>query len=424
MYGKRLTKSGKHLSRRKDGRYVAWYGRKGFYAQTPEEAREKRDAYKQLALTGQLPDRTILRPYAEKWLRIAKPDVSERTYKQYNSILQRLLTALGEKKIAEVLPSDIMSVMAGLSRYSKSYISKSNLIYTEVFQAAVRDRIISINPCDGLKLPKGKSGSHRTIEPWERALIHATTHRCRLPAMLMLYAGLRRGEVLALTGKDISIKNRTISVASAVSFTSNQPIVTTGKNDYARRTVPIFDIIFPILEEFLQNHGSKCYIFPSASGGPCTEMAFQRAWDSYMIALSETLNGDEYRWYGRRRGDTRLRSDWKNVDIRCHDLRHTFITDARDAGIEINVLRRWVGHSSERMILQIYDHVRPDREQAETALFNAHFSAKNHAFSVQEHEQVEQSIKNQRSEPPDMFSTNQKVVGSNPAGLTDENLED
>ena len=52
----------------------------------------------------------------------------------------------------------------------------------------------------------------------------------------------------------------------------------------------------------------------------------------------------------------------RKVEFRCHDLRHTFVTKCRDSGVDIHVCMKWCGHTSERMILQIYDHVTEDRE--------------------------------------------------------------
>ncbi len=51
------------------------------------------------------------------------------------------------------------------------------------------------------------------------------------------------------------------------------------------------------------------------------------------------------------------------ISFRPHDCRHTFVTDCRNKGIDIHTVMAWCGHSSERMILEIYDHLSEDREQ-------------------------------------------------------------
>ena len=52
---------------------------------------------------------------------------------------------------------------------------------------------------------------------------------------------------------------------------------------------------------------------------------------------------------------------WKTLDIRPHDLRHTYCTMLRDAGVDIKQAMIWLGHADEKMILRIYDHVRENR---------------------------------------------------------------
>lgn len=58
-------------------------------------------------------------------------------------------------------------------------------------------------------------------------------------------------------------------------------------------------------------------------------------------------------------------ADWKTFDVRPHDLRHSFCTMIRDAGVDIKLAVKWMGHADEKMILKIYDHITQYRtEQA------------------------------------------------------------
>ena len=158
--------------------------------------------------------------------------------------------------------------------------------------------------------------------------------------MFMLKAGLRRGEVLALRKKDIY--DDRIHVHSAVKFIGNRPVVGQTKNESSMRTVPLFAPLIPYTDNVSD------YILPDADGNLCSETAFKRAWDSYLHTLSMVAN--------------------HKISFRPHDLRHTFVTVARDKGIDPKTVMLWCGHSSERMILQIYDHISSDREQKMIAM--------------------------------------------------------
>lgn len=80
------------------------------------------------------------------------------------------------------------------------------------------------------------------------------------------------------------------------------------------------------------------------------------------LKLKETdpAEAEEYRLTG-----------WQEISFRPHDLRHTFVTVCRDKGIDIKICIDWCGHSSEKMILEIYDHPSSDREKNALLLMNA-----------------------------------------------------
>ena len=59
--------------------------------------------------------------------------------------------------------------------------------------------MISANPCAGVTWKHAGGGTHRFLDGWEISMIteHYAEHFAGMWAMLMLYAGLRRGEALA-----------------------------------------------------------------------------------------------------------------------------------------------------------------------------------------------------------------------------------
>ena len=55
-----------------------------------------------------------------------------------------------------------------------------------------------------------------------------------------------------------------------------------------------------------------------------------------------------------------------------YDMRHSFCTMCRDAGIDPKVLAEWMGHSDMSMIMKIYDHVTDERrEKAKKILWDS-----------------------------------------------------
>lgn len=366
---------------RKDKLYRYWYNGKQFYGKTDPEAKKKRDDYKYECEHGiEKPDPITVFDLADKWLPVAKAGTGKGTYNQYATIMEKMTSMIGDKLVSAVSPADIKKVWTAYVGLSQSYIDKAKFLYKSFFQYAIDNKYCISNPmlAESAKPHKGTKGTHRCLTETEIHLIETVPHRCQIGTMFMLKAGLRRGEVLALQKTDIH-DNR-IWVLKAVSFINNRPVVKSTKNESSERSVPLFAPLKPFIDDI------EKYVFPDERGKICSETAFNRAWESYMTDLSTALNGEHKRWYHLTKEwkqthqkeyikylelkaknkeeaeEYRLRG-WTDVSFRPHDLRHTFVTTCRDNGVDIKVCIDWCGHSSEKMVLEIYDHPSSDREQ-------------------------------------------------------------
>lgn len=322
----------------KNGLYRYWYKGKQFWGKTDPEAKQKRDRYKMECEYGIEHQESItVFDLARSWLPVAKAGTAPSTYNQYATIMEKMVEVIGDKYVSAVTPSDIKKVWISFVGKSQSYINKASFLYKSFFQFAMENRYCSFNPALSLsaKPHKGTKGTHRALTKKEIQLVETVNHRVQAAAMFMLKAGLRRGEVLALQKSDIH--DDRIWVTKAVRFVNNRPVVGETKNESSERTVPLFAQLKPFVGN-IEN-----YVFPDADGELCSETAFQRAWESYLHSLSQVAGYP--------------------VSFRPHDLRHTFVTVCRDNGIDIHTCMAWCGHASERMILQIYDHLSEDREQ-------------------------------------------------------------
>lgn len=328
------------LKQRADGRYCCRYKGKYFMGSSEQEALDKRDAYKRAERDGRIPGtRTpTVREYAPVWLELYKRGVSDKCYNDYAKQLEVLCSVAGEKLFAEVTTDDVMRVYQHYDGYSQSTIHRSRMLFVSLFDAALENGFSVRNPFRSrLAQPaRGTVGTHRIITQEERDLILSTPHRMRLAALVMLYAGLRRGEALAvLLERDVDLASGVIHIRSAVRFDGNKPVTSTPKTASGVRDVPIFPILAAALE------GKTGWLIQSVDGNPATESAFSRGWDSYMHALSSAAGHP--------------------ITIRCHDLRHSYCTMLRDSGVDMKLAMVWMGHADEKMILRVYDHVTDDR---------------------------------------------------------------
>ena len=328
------------LKKRSDGRYTCKYHGIQFYGSSPDEALAARDEYKRQEAAGEYKrENPTVADYAEKWLPLHKSDVSDKCYNDYKKQLAALTDALGEIKIKDVTVDDAASVWRHFDGYSASTIKRAKMLYVALFDTAIENDLCIKNSFRAkfAQPPKGTEGSHRAITEEEVSLIWSTPHRMQLAALIMLYCGLRRGEVLALTSKDISTKENTITVNKAIRYDGNQPISSAPKTSAGNRTVPIPYILQPLLKGFSGR------VLSTATGKTMTETSFSRCWESYILHLSKAAGHP--------------------ISIRPHDLRHTYCTMLRDAGVDMKQAMIWMGHSDEKMILHVYDHVSEKRTQ-------------------------------------------------------------
>lgn len=331
-----------HYKRQKDGYFHAQYLGHHIKARTEEELEAKKAAYKkQLEGAAQQRTRQTLGEYIEYWLPIHKAGVKASTYNAYTSILNTAAAPIASELLSDLTADKVSEALAALSGKSASYIHKARILLTEILDSATDSGYLPRNPARArsVKPPKGTKGTHRAITPAERKQIEATPHRMQLAALIMLYCGLRRGEVLGLQAMDI--QGDALTVRRAVYYVSNQPRIAAPKTAQGVRTVPAPDFILSKLPKM----PGDCFVL-TGTRKPMTEQVFSRAWSNYCKAIGAA--------------------------VRCHDLRHSYCTWLRDSGIDIHQAIIWMGHADETLILRVYDHPGADRENtAKNRLFSA-----------------------------------------------------
>ena len=233
------------LTKRTDGRYAVKYDGCFFYGKTKTEATRKRDEYMQEKMMGYSPNLadTPFLDYGLTWVETYHSECNPMQRKQYESFIRYAAEHMRPTLIRAVKATDVQRLLNTLSGYSCSHIRKFISTIKGVFKAAVQDGIILHSPAEMAKPPKGTAGGHRALENWERELVESTCleHDFGLCAMVMMYAGLRRGEMLYLdVDRDVDFKRKTLTVRGAVSFCEgNQGIISNGKTEAAQRIIPM-----------------------------------------------------------------------------------------------------------------------------------------------------------------------------------------
>lgn len=126
--------------------------------------------------------------------------------------------------------------------YSKRTIKAVYEISVSVLDLAIENRATDYNVFRNVKLPaKVKPAEERrALTDEEQEWIRTTPHRAQTAAMIMMYAGLRKSELIPLQWNDIDLSGKTIKVARFVEFSGNQAKVKTTASPKAQNELSIF----------------------------------------------------------------------------------------------------------------------------------------------------------------------------------------
>ena len=313
-------------------------------------------------------DRDTFGYWGEKWLKLKKIEVSAGRYVTYCARYKNL-EPLYSMNISKIKATDIQDIMIDCatepSERTGKPLAKKTLIEirntaSQIIKLAIQNRVLDYDCAEAVKIPKSaESSTRRALTEEEQSWITDTPHRAQTAAMIMMYAGLRRGELLALTWQDINLEEGTISVTKSVELIKGLPhIKSGGKTDAATRTV----YIPRKLISYLQNtpHDPLGLVCPTVKGTPMTDTAWRRLWDSYLTDLNIKY-GD---WSGcmqtggkRPAKHSPMEKPFLIPRITPHWLRHTFITMLYMAGVDVLTAKEQAGHADISTTMSIYTHL-------------------------------------------------------------------
>lgn len=328
---------------------------KTVYGSTQKEADEaalqvKLDLRKGIDVTA---ERDTFGDWAQRWLKYKESDISFSQRQSYNGYLKHL-SALFEKRISDIKTYEIQDIIDTLAAENphtgkptaKKTLGDVKITASQIFRLAITNRVLDYNPADAVMIPKNAPQKHRrALTEEEQGWILNTPHRMQLGAMIMMYAGLRRGELLALTWSDVDLDKRTITVNKAVEYHNGIPSAKAStKTDAGMRVVSIPDALASYLSKQPRN---SLLVFPSATGKLMPDCSWRRMWDDYLRAIN--------RLYGHP-----SISDPNIITIprfTAHWLRHTYATMLYMAGVDVLTAKELLGHTDIKTTLGIYTHL-------------------------------------------------------------------
>lgn len=239
---------------------------------------------------------------------------------------------------------------------SKKTLKNIRDFISNVFKFAIENDILLRNVAEARPITAGKpKKGRRQLTELEKRLVEQYTEHYVYPAvMILLYTGIRRGELIALEWSNIQFEERVIVINSSIYSEHGKFKLKEGaKTEAGTRLIPIPDILFDILLRLKCKTNSQ-FVFSRKNGEMHSESSWRRAWESYLTYLNQC-------YYNEKTGENRslFHPDGipKTIKFTAHMLRHTYATTLYCAKVEIKDAQNWLGHANASTTLDVYTHI-------------------------------------------------------------------
>ena len=333
------------MKQRADGRWLKVKRINGknicFYSKAKTEKAALRDIERQmLKYTENLTRNKKFEEIAEAWKEEHQKNVGFKTWQGYNTHYNRAIVEFSGHFINEIAISDVQNYInkLGKKKYAFKTVKSALNVLSLIFDIAIIQKQISINPCKYVKIPQGLERKERELPKEDEIQKVINGLNCHFGefAYLLLHTGLRRGEALALHSDNIDYENKVINVKQSVYFKNNRAELKEPKTQAGYRQVFLLDCLIPILKN------KKGYIFGGEQ--PLSEQAFRWHWKRY--------------------------SKESGVTITPHQLRHGYATILYENDISQKTAQKLLGHSSYQTTADIYTHISQRKIQSDFEKLN------------------------------------------------------
>lgn len=301
--------------------------------------------------------------FAETWLTTSlRHKLKPTSYMRKEvTLVNQVYPHLGNIPIDQITHTDVQTMVNELIDSGLSYSTVKKAY--EAVNGCLREYRIktssSFNPCEGITLPTTSERPVSDIvffDEGQRPLIREEAvrkyktgkpvYRLGHSIIVLMYTGLRIGELLALKWKDIDFVNKTITVNKNAVVSKvvdgdeshyviiNQPSTKTLSGD---RIIPLSDIASQSLQEMHKITGNNEFVMSSNTGKQVSPRNINRMFHNILLKAGIASSADDF--------------------CGVHALRHTFASMLFMNGCEIKIVSELLGHADTKITENIYVHL-------------------------------------------------------------------
>lgn len=301
------------------------------------------------------------------WLEvIKKPALKSASYDRLESTINNhIIPSIGDIKLCDLTPVLIQNMVINkmMLKLGHSSVIKAYDALNSYLKYAVSNKDILFNPMTSVSKP---SKSHFDISEIEiisdedikkMAGAISATHKNGTPIyryghayILALNTGIRLGEAIALKWDDVDLERKTISIKGNAIIVKTRAekeagegkttlkIQSSAKSRSGTRAIPLNKAAINSLNELGKVKNCE-FVVSTKQGKPVHPAPFQKTLDRIC----------------ERAGINRFGT---------HALRHTFASKLIEAGVDIKVVSKILGHSSVRITYDTYVHILEKHKQS------------------------------------------------------------
>lgn len=294
----------------------------------------------------------------DEWRLIRNEEIKPSSVISEEKGFVKFLRCFSNREITSIFGKDIQDLLMKTKLTSSTRILRRTY-YNLFFKYACTVGYIKDNPMNNVVLPKNvktlssiQKKQNKFLDKYEMKQILKISYddgryfRRTMVYEFLFLTGLRIGELLALQWKDIDFENNLLSVRHTLNIQGIQGRkreLLSPKTINSYRTISINKRCIEILKEFQTDLKDVDFVFVDDRGRTFSRITLV----GYFQKICSKLENKNSR------------------SFTLHMLRHSHISLLVELGVPIKTIMQRVGHSDEKMILQVYSHV---TEKMETDL--------------------------------------------------------
>lgn len=295
----------------------------------------------------------------ELWFEQYRNTVKESTLQKTSELFRiHILPAFGKMKLDKITAAYCQKKVNGWFKAHSKYNVMKN--YTSsVLKFAMRLDMLKSNPMDKITMPRrmAEVGKDEDLKFYNKEELQQFFGFCNADAerssnmlwltlfRLLAFSGMRKGEALALTWKDLDFVNETVSINKTLTRgLENRLIIQTPKTATSKRAIVLDAITLSMLNNWRKQQ-AKDFLKLGFNTMNENQLIFPNTKNELMIPTKPDQKLDRII----------KKNELKRITI--HGFRHTHCSLLFEAGASVKEVQDRLGHSDIQTTMNIYAHV-------------------------------------------------------------------